>query len=607
MQAPSTAPAYAHINVNKQTATASRSRTIGLCILLSFLFFICNNTAVTAQSCTRQVRRYADFQGKYETGLFLLGSPDLIFGKVTNDAKAADNDPNTASTLGVSLAALNLATATQFLEFTTNGTNAGRELIAANTPVTIKFSVPSGLVGLLDGVEIGTFVDLQPVSQQIIGVLGTGPGNLAGYKPTSSTAIYSGNTLLNALNGSGIIELTLTPAQAYHGVYIKLSSLLSLALTTDVYHAYIMKDAGSTIDCNERVDVLYGVRGNSLINLASATGSVTNPLNTIDADPALATYSVMSTGVQVLSNVFQTVVFSTPSVAGDSVSVVVQNPGGGLLDLNLLTGFTIQPYLGSTAVGPALVNNPSFLSLRLFPGSADKYIITAAVAGAFDRVEILMGGVAGALASLRVYDVSRIVHPPLTELRINAVLGAGEVCASEATQVTLGVSNGETCATYTWYDAGGNLMTSGVAANGLSFAPGITAAGTYSYTLKATRNGCNNTAVQAPVSYTIHPSPVTPVVPPVIICTGQSAALTVTNPETGIAYYWYSTATEDVPPANAISSGTSYTTGTPPAFTTYYVAAYNPVTHCISDNRGQGNITITPHPGVPSLSIQPNN
>jgi hypothetical protein len=581
---------------------------------MRYAFFLCllflfNFQDTKAQSCTRQVRRYADFQAKYETGLYALGI-ETVFGNITNDANAVNGNPASASTLGIGVGLAGLASVTQFLEFTTNGSYTSPEAIASGTPVTVKFTMPSSILGLLDGVEIGTFTGLHTVSQQVTGplaYLGTGLGNRAGYTATT-TPVYTGATLLNALNGAGSIELTFTPAQLYNGIYVKLKGdALSVALSMNLFHAYIMKDAGSVIDCNERVDVLTGVRGNSLVNLASATGGVTNPLHTIDADAALSTYSVMSTGAQVLSNVFQTVVFSTLSVAGDSVRVVVQNPGGGLLDLNLLTGFTIQPYLGTTPVGPALVNDPSFLNLRLFPGAADKYMITAAVPGAFDRVEILMGGVTGALASLRVYDVSRIVHPPLIELKINGVLGGSEVCASEAAQITLSVSNGENCATYTWYDAGGNQVTTGVAANGLSLAPGITAAGTYHYTVKATRNGCNNTAVQAPVSYTILPLPATPVVPPVIICSGQAATLTVTNAETGIAYYWYSAASGNTPPSNAIVSGTSYTTGAPPAFTTYYVAAYNPVTHCISNSMGQGNITIVPHPGIPSLSIQSNN
>ena len=592
---------YALINIANIRSVALRNRCRFLvygfsALLLLFITF----TDSFAQNCIRQIRRYADFQGKYETGTL------VIWGGVTNDALAADNNAFTASTLSVPIGALNLGTATQFLEFTANGTHAGRELIQANTPVTIKFSVPKALAGVLSGVEIGSFTGLQPVSQNIF--LGT--GNNAGYNASAMTPVYTGASLLNALNGAGIVEVTVVPSLDFHGVYIKLGSLLSLGLSTDVYHAYIMKNVAANVNCEERVDILSGIRGNALANLASATGAVTNPMNTIDTDASLSTYSTMSTGAQVLGNVFQNVIFSTPSVAGDSVRVVVQSPGGGLLDLNLLTGFTIQPYLGTTPVGPALVNSPSFLNLRLLPGSSDKYIITAAIAGAFDRVEIIMGGVAAALATLRVYDISRIPHPPVTVFKLNAMPAPAAVCASQAGQVTLEVSGADSCTTYTWYDTNNNLAITGVAANGHSITPGITAAGSYTYTVKAARNGCSNTALQTPISYTIHPTPATPLIPPVEVCTGQSATLTVSNAEAGISYYWYSTASGGVPPAGAVSSGTSYTntytTGNAPSSATYHVAAYNAVTTCVSDSRGQGKVSIHPKPGKPGLDIYPN-
>src|SRR5690606_18430553 len=106
--------------------------------------------------------------------------------------------------------------------------------IPAGTPVTVKFSVPASLLGLLDNMEIGTFTGLHAVSQQITGglaFLGTGPGNASGHNASSRDPEYTGTTLANALNGAGIIELTFTPDQLFHGVYLKLSGeALSVAL-----------------------------------------------------------------------------------------------------------------------------------------------------------------------------------------------------------------------------------------------------------------------------------------------------------------------------------------------------------------------------------------
>ncbi|BAV08127.1 Muc19 precursor [Filimonas lacunae] len=550
--------------------------------------------------CTRQIRKYADFQGKYETVLYALGLP-VLYGSVTNDNYATDNNPATASTLNMPLTALGLASVTQFLQFTSNGTTA--QSIATGTPVTVKFTVPTSLLGVLNSIEIGTFSGLHTVAQQTAFI---GLGNNAGYDATTKTQYYTGTTVVDALNAAGEVELTFTPAEIYNGVYVKLNApLVSLALSTNVFHAYIMQDATGNIGCDDRIDVLSGVKGNVLANLASATGSVTNPWNAVDNDPTYTTYALMSTGVQVLSNVFETVIFQTPSVAGDSVSIVVQNPGGGLLDLSLLTGFTIQPYLGNTTAGPAITNNPTFLSLRLLPGSADKYIVTAAVNTPFDRIEITMGGVASALANLRIYDISRIRHVPATStLTVNGIPATGPLCLNQTAGLQFSVTNNESCAIYTWYDAGNNQLTTGVSNGGLSYAPTITTAGTYEYYVKASRQGCTNSTAQTPVAITVLSLPDVPVIPPVIVCIDQAATLTISNAATGVQYAWYSTALGTTALSNTVTNGISYTTGIPAA-AIYYAEATNTSTGCTSSSRGTGNVTVTPKPGMPTLSILP--
>src|SRR5690606_1524590 len=136
-----------------------------------------------------------------------------------------------------------------------------------------------------------------------------------------------------------------------------------------------------------------------------ATGSVTDPWNVVDGDPS--TFALMSTGVQALSEVYHTTIFQTASRPNQVAKVVLQNPGGGLLDLGLLNGLTIQPYLGSTAVGGP-INESNLLSLRILPGANDVYELIVPIAGSFDRIEIQMGGVAGLLNELRLYEVSRL-------------------------------------------------------------------------------------------------------------------------------------------------------------------------------------------------------
>src|SRR5690606_26233759 len=111
-----------------------------------------------------QARTYANFQGTFERGTGALGSPVLV-GSVDNAGNAANGNPKNASTLSVPIGALNLVGTTQFLEFTTDGQHSNVRTIAANTPVTVKFSLPSEVLGLLSSVSIGTFTDLQHVDE----------------------------------------------------------------------------------------------------------------------------------------------------------------------------------------------------------------------------------------------------------------------------------------------------------------------------------------------------------------------------------------------------------------------------------------------------------
>lgn len=353
------------------------------------------------QSLITKKRTYANFQGTYERGTGLL--TPLLIGSVTNAANAINGDPRNASTLSVPIGALNLVETTQFLEFTTDKQHANARTISANTPVTIKLSLAKEILGLLSSISIGTFTNLNPVSANWP-LLAVGSGNNAGYNSTNRTQYYGGASLLNVLNGAGEFEITFSPITNFNGIYISLSSTLSLALSTNLFHAYITEDG--IVNCGDRdksIDVLSGTRAGSAIGgIANATGSVTSPWAIIDGTGP----TTLNLGTQILSEVFYTTIFNTISKPNQIAKVILQNPGGGLLDLNLLTGLQIQPYLGNTAVGLP-INSSQILSLRLLPGPEGKNELTVPIADPFDRIEIKMGGVVGALGTLTVYEVSR--------------------------------------------------------------------------------------------------------------------------------------------------------------------------------------------------------
>jgi hypothetical protein len=476
-------------------------------ILLAIVVLVIAGVFTANGQCIPQSRTYADFQGTYLEGLGVLGSPTVI-GYVTNPGYSVNGDVKQSTTLGIPVGLLGLTSVTQFLEFTTSGTHTSKRTIAANTLVKLKFTLPTEVLGLLSGIEVGSFTDLNAVTAAWPAILGT--GHAAGYNSTSTTTIYSGATLLSLLNGSGDFEITVTPTVAFNGVYIKLKgSGLSVALKADIFHAYILENIVGSTDCSKPIDVLAGIRAGNLANLATATGQVINKWDAIDSDP-INTYAELNLGAQVLSEVFHTTIFKTLAQPGDAVQMIIQKPEGGLLDLNLLNGFSVRMYNGSTAVGSAF-SATSGLSLSLLPGSTtgnEKYILTIQVpktAGAFDRVELKMGGVAtvGLTPGIRIYDVKHIILPKIAINGLNSSFTT--LCLGNT--AALSVSELQDCTTYNWYkvSTGGAAIHTGTSAYTPSASTLI--AGPNVFYVEASRTNCTETSGRIPVTINIDPLP----------------------------------------------------------------------------------------------------
>ncbi len=89
------------------------------------------------------------------------------------------------------------------------------------------------------------------------------------------------------------------------------------------------------------------------------------------------------------------------------------------------------------------------------------------------------------------------------------------------------------------------------------------------------------------------------------ICKGANATFTVTSPEAGITYNWYSTATG----GTALATGVSYTANNVQAATDLYVEQTNSTTGCTSTTRTKVSITLSPdlaNPVVTADSIRIN-
>ncbi len=534
--------------------------------------------------CTPQVRKYATRQQDLSIALLGLG------GSVSNGSLAVDGDPKTASNLSFLLGALGLTYAEQVIDFNPSSSSTGSyaALIPANTPITLKIALPSSILSVLGGIEIQGIKDLQR----------TGTGTIFNpyvWNYNSVGSIFSGNSLnlLGLLNGAGEVEITVTPNADYQGIRVRLSSALGLSASAKLYDAYILENSASSINCGSPLDVLSGVRAGTVVGgIANATGSVTDPLYAIDSDPN--SFALMSTGVQVLSQVYETAVFNTPSVAGDSVKIVLQDPGGTLLDLNLLTGFTIQPYLKNATAGSPFLSSDIFLSLKLLPSSGNKYELTLPITSSYDRVEISMGGVAGALSGLKIYDVKRIIpRPPV--LIDNANVSSKSICIGSSAILT--INTPQACTDYRWYKvaSGGSAVQTGT-----SYSPALAdlVTGPNIFYVEAQRQGCTESiSTRTSVTITVNALPIAPTVSGTSTCSGSPASLTVTSPDANLTYKWYTASSGGL----LVNTGATFITPPISTATDYYVEVTNNSTTCISSTRTKVSVSIKSLPIVSAI------
>lgn len=503
-----------------------------------------------AQVCTNQSRVYAGFQDSQEApGGF--GSSVSI----SNNARAADTDPATASTLSIN-SLLGLSSITQYLEFSTDGSHAGKRSIPSGTPFTIKVSIPAAALSVAGTIEVGAFTGLS-----------------TGTKNATRTALYSGSTT-GLISGAGAVEITLTPTQAYEGVYVKLSANLTLGLKADIYGAYILEDNPLDIECDKGIDVLTGVNGAGLLN---ATASVSNPYAAIDADPAYTTFATLNTGLQAANEVYLTALFAKGGQPLDSVKIVYDGGGG----LSLFSGFNIQPYLGAAVAG-GVFNNAN-VTVKPIAGTT-KFEVSFPVAEAFDRIKISWGGLLAIGTELHIYNVTKVIPKP-DPLIDGQPLTFKNVCFGNST--TLSINNLQQCTTYKWYADKTSITP---LYTGSTYSLGTLPVGDHIYYVESRRNNCIS-SISERVKVTIRVNPLPDIsVSNVTSCSGSTVNLSVNNPIAGISYNWYDAATN----GNLLHAGTGYTTPVLTANTTYYVEAVDQITGCPSSSRGTLSVNVKP-------------
>jgi gliding motility-associated-like protein len=304
--------------------------------------------------------------------------------------------------------------------------------------------------------------------------------------------------------------------------------------------------------------------------------SIQNPGNSTDAD--LNNFTEIRLTAGVAATAYQRLIFQRAGTATDSIRLDLETPVG-LADLGVLGGVTINVMNGNTVVRSYVLNN-SLVSLGLLNGNRFKATVLATAA--YDRVELSYNPLVSAISSLRIYG-AQVIFPDPTLVSGNQTICSGSTASLSATAL------GGT--TLTWYSAetGGSVLQTG----GTFTTPALTA--TTTYYIEVSKNGCAN-PVRVPVTVTVTPAVANPVVATIVpVCTGATGVLSVNNPQTGITYRWYTTATGGTP----VFTGETFVTPALTANTTYYLEAANG--SCTSASRTAATIPVNPRPVLPQI------
>jgi gliding motility-associated-like protein len=512
-----------------------------LMVLLYLLF-------LTTQKIYAQ-RNYATSQNSGASGVCLICN-------VTGDGNAADGNLQTFSIISVSLGAL--AETHQSVIFPAS--------VPANTPVTVKLGTGNNL---LDATVLG-------------GIL------LQGYNgntPVGAPVVAA--TLLSALSGNNQALVTFAPNQTYDRVRVTLDAgLVGAASSIYLYEAYYGTGPGI---CNTAIDELHGI-SSALLGLGLNVGGVANQERAIDGN--VNTASTLNAGVAVVGAFAQqTVIYNSPSVAGDSVRLTLSIPQA-LIDAGVLTGTSVLTYNGNNSNNDSRSLNSALLTVRLLDLAAVRRKVTVSFVptNVFDRVQLrLGGGIANVLSTIDLYEIEHLIPSPVVTIN-NIAVNSAQVCIGSSVMLTAtAVAN----TTYNWYTvpSGGSPIFVGAV---------FTASPTVNtiYYVEAMRNGCTDASQRTAVSVTVNPIPAVAIIPTntSTICQGQATTFTA-QAINGITVNWYTAATG----GTLAGTGNTFTTPILTANTNYFAEAVN-ASGCPSATRTQVSVTVNITPNVATLS-----
>ncbi|WP_146154286.1 gliding motility-associated C-terminal domain-containing protein [Chitinophaga ginsengisoli] len=281
--------------------------------------------------------------------------------------------------------------------------------------------------------------------------------------------------------------------------------------------------------------------------------TVDNPGLAVDTDPATA--SAMRLGVGVGGYVYQDLVFPIAGKAGDTIRLGLGTTTG-LLDLALLTNIGVGLGNGARPTDAEMGSLQSdLLAVRLLNG-VQQNAYTFVANKTFDRVEIRLNALVGAITVLNVY-YAQVVTPV-------AQVAAGNIFTCSGSPAVLSAIGpaGYTLRWYTSYTGGAPV------GYGASFTtPAITKDTTY-FVQAVGADSCGSerrTPVQVKTGLpgvVVTPSSTS-------VADGTTPTFSVVAPNPGFIYNWYNVPTGGTP----VFVGTQFTTPPVTANATYYAEA----------------------------------
>ncbi len=411
---------------------------------------------------------------------------------------------------------------------------------------------------------------------------------------------YDTNGSLLVLNSTSYTTQASLPAGAYTFLVEAVNANTCTSSTrTSINLTVGSRAAAADVQLSGSKSVCNG----SNVTLTASSTTVTNPVFTWYSNANLTTV------------VFTGAVFTTPNLTSNTTYYVTVkgankcenlvgtaavitlsvNPPATAADINLTGSTTICANSSAVlSVNSTIVTNPIFkwysdasLTTLVYTGA----VFTSPVLTANTSYYVTVSGDNKCESNAKVAAIAVTSAP---NAPVVASTGTN-ICAGSATVLT--VQNPQIGVIYEFYSTatGGNSL-----ATGTSFTTGILNVNTDYYVSAVNATSCTNAGGRVKVTVTVNSKPNAPTVASATIssCVGSTAVITVSNPQTGITYSYYTTATG----GTAVGTGNTFTTPALTATTIYYVEAN--VGSCSSSSRTAVTVNVGSVLAAPVLAVQ---